>query len=121
MATTADIDAEARIPEPQLSSHCLDRYDERTPAGTVSPEAALQAAIPDDGIAEHPRFGDASDDYPDPDRVWIHTDYADGEWYTIVFIDVRGTAVTCWRGDRGVVYPAIAAYLVVRGLGGLIS
>lgn len=110
------------IVEPELTDHCLDRYDERTPPSAVAPETALLKAIPDDGIVEHPRFGDASDaSKPTPDRVWIDTDYADGEWYTIVFVEINGVAVTCWRADEEIYYEAIAAYLVVRGMEGFLD
>lgn len=115
-------DDEDWIAEPELSRHCLERYDERTPPGAPAPETALLKAIPDDGIVQHPRFGDASDaSKPQPDRIWIYTDYADGEWFTIVFVESGGVAVTCWRGDQEVVYEAIAAYLVVRGLEGFLD
>jgi len=118
-ATDAD-GAGSYIPEPQLSQHALGRWDERLPDGAVAPETALLEAIPDDGIVEHPRFGDASKDgHPDPDRVWIQTGKADGEWYTAVFVECDGAVVTVWRGDREVRYPHIAAYLVMRGLGAL--
>lgn len=109
------------IPTPQLSEHAIERFDERAPAGAVAPEAALHAAIPDDGIVSHPRFGQP--EYPAPDRVWVYSDVVDGEVWTMAFVEdggapeSAGSVVTCWRADEER-YPHIRAYLIIRGFGG---
>jgi hypothetical protein len=119
MATTADADADTRIPTPAFSRHALDRYDARAPAEAIAPEQALAGATPDDGIVSHPRFG--SHEHDDPDRVWLYTDTTrGGVLWTMAFIESDGTICTCWRADEEN-YPHIRAYLVVRGLGGLLD
>jgi len=116
MAAQAEgTESDDTIPTPQLSLHALERWDERMPAGAVSPERALMDATPDDGIVRHPRFG--STDTPTPDRIWIYVGLEE-EWFTAVFVETSGTVCTCWRGDEEQ-WPAISAYLTVRGLGGL--
>jgi hypothetical protein len=117
MAAEAEGDGSGTlIPTPQLSDHALERYDQRAPADAVSPEAALADATPDDGIVAHPRFG--SIDHPQPDRVWVYTGIVSGRLWTMTFVEIDGSVVTCWRADRED-WPHIRAYLVMRGIGGL--
>jgi len=105
---------ETPIPEPEVAASAVEKYDALTPPGAVAPERALVAAIPDDGIIAHPKFQTR-----DPvDRIWCYTGRVDGEWFTVAFLEVDGRVVDVWLAAE-CDYPAIRAYLFMRGMEGL--
>lgn len=78
----------------RLSDHAIDRYDDRTPPGAVSPETAFEASKPAGCIRharEFKRLVSTHDNRPDrhepPDEVRLYCGYTPrGERYTAIFI-----------------------------------
>lgn len=73
---------------PRITTHCQDRWDERTPAGAVAPETAWEHAV---GVGDDvlDAFEDQGGQTPDEVRLY-HGVTAAGETYSVLFI-VCGT------------------------------
>lgn len=71
---------------PRLTTHCLDRWDERMPDDARSPEFAYLNSTVAPGIEYHPYF-----DKPDrvrPDAIYVYRGRTvGGETYSAVFIE----------------------------------
>ena len=71
---------------PRITTHCLERWDERMPSGAASPEHAYIHSARVHGLETHPEFDGGRTPTPGGIRVYRgRTD--DGELYTAIFIE----------------------------------
>lgn len=89
----------------RMSDHAADRWDERTPAGSISPEAAFEHA----DEVEHPELlADRTGHVPDSAHVYNCHDYR------VAFIVDDGTIQTVLSLD-GVSHGPSRSYLMSHG------
>lgn len=91
-----------------VTEHVVDRWDERTPESSRSVEWAVEHAVRDESVVEHPYF--AAHSRPTDAAHVYRGRTSDGLDYGVVFPELRDSLTTAYR------IGSVAEYARKRGL-----